>query len=302
MSLEIRPVDPFDLGLTLAFLRGFAPTRGEQAVGADELTKAFVVAGKPVAIRVRDGAVAGEQPLLTLELFSQSALDEAETREARSRIEAMLTTCEDLGQFYALAATDPAYAPLVTRLRGLHHVRFPSAFEAACWGVINQRIGLGAARRMKEALVRRAGSSITAAGVEHWAFPEPQSILDLGAGELGRLVPGGRRAAALIAVSKAFAQVSATFLSDGPVDEVRAWLHAIHGVGSFTSSFVLFRGLGRFDGAALLSPTLVAAAERQYRRTLGAKRVAELAESYGKWGGIWMLYLWASTFLPPRAN
>jgi hypothetical protein len=62
-------------------------------------------------------------------------------------------------------------------------------------------------------------------------------------------------------------------------------------------SFVLYRGLGRFDGAAVLWPKLVAAAERQYGRSLGARGAAELADGYGEWGGLWMLHLWASTFV-----
>lgn len=299
MTFEIRPVAPFDLSLTLAFLQGFGPTQGEQGVGPHEVTKAFMVAGRPVAVRVRGGSRGDrERPVLAVELFADRALDGAEARDALSRIEALLTTYEALAPFYARAARDVAYAPLVPALRGLHHVRFPSAFEAACWGVVNQRIGLAAARRMKKALVRRAGASIVVDGVEHWAFPEPRSVLELGEQELARLAPGGRRAAALAAVSRAFARVPATFLAEAPMDEVRAWLRAIRGVGPFTSSFVLYRGLGRFDGAARWSPKLVAAAERQYGRTLGARGAAKLADGYGEWGGHWMLYLWASTFVP----
>ena len=201
MSIEIRPVGPFDLSLTLAFLRGFSPTRGEQEVGVDGVTKAFMVAGRPVGARVRGSGGDREKPTLEVELFANRVLEGSEASEARSRIEDLLTTYEDLSPFYARAAEDGACAALVSRFRGLHHVRFPSAFEAACWGVINQRIGLVAARRMKDALVRRAGSSIIVDGSEHWAFPEPRGVLELGEREVALLIPGGRRAAALMAVS-----------------------------------------------------------------------------------------------------
>ncbi|HEX8793526.1 MAG TPA: hypothetical protein VF765_21435 [Polyangiaceae bacterium] len=301
MSLEIRPVGPFDLSLTLAFLSGFGPTRGEQDVGVNEVTKAFIVGGRAVAVRAR-GLGEPDGPRLSIQVFADRALDQTEAKEARSRIEDLLTTSQDLAPFYAQAAEDTAYAPLVPRFCGLHHVRFASAFEAACWGVINQRIGLTVARRMKDALVRRAGSSITVDGVEHWAFPEPRSVLEVGERELGRLVPGGHRAAALMALARAFSEASASFLNQAPIADVRAWLRAIHGVGPFTSSFVLYRGLGRFDGVAVVSPTLVAAAERQYGRSLGSGGVARVAERYGEWGGLWMLYLWASTFVPPKAS
>lgn len=301
MSLEIRPTAPFNLPLTLSFLRGFGPTRGEQDVGERHVAKAFLVRGRPVAVRVGDGGSRGGSPTLSAEVFSDRMLDEAEAREALARMAAMLTAHEDLAPFYARAGEDAEYAPLVSRFRGLHHVRFASAFEAACWGVINQRIGLQAARRMKEALVRRAGAAIVVGGAEHWAFPDPRAVLEVGEQELSRLVPGGRRAAAVSAVARAFAQVPSSFLAEAPVEDVRAWLLAIHGVGPFASSFVLYRGLGRFGGAAFaLAPRLVEAAERQYGRSLGARGATKLAESYGAWGGHWMLYLWASTFIGER--
>ena len=176
-------------------------------------------------------------------------------------------------------------------------MRFPSPFEAACWGVINQRTSLVTARRMKDALTRRAGPAITVDGVEHRAFPEPAAVARLDDAELARLLPGGRRAKAVAAVARAFVDVDGRFLREAPIADVRAWLLGIHGVGPFTSSFVLYRGLGRFDGVALVAPRLVEAASALYGRPFTAADVGRLAESYGPWGGYWMLYVWASTFV-----
>ena len=47
----------------------------------------------------------------------------------------------------------------------------------------------------------------------------------------------------------------------------------------------------------MVSPKLVAAAERRYERALAQGDVARLIEGYGEWGGYWMLYMWASGFL-----
>lgn len=296
MSLALRPVPPFDLSRSLAFLRGFGPTLGEQSVDATSLTKALDFGGRAVAVRVRQKGDP-EQPTLDVDLFSQRPLGAGLWRQVLARVRALLGTDEDLGPFHALAAADPAMAPLVSRLRGLHHVRFPSAFEAACWAVINQRIQLRVARTMKAALVRRAGTCAVVDGVEHRAFPSPEAVLGLGEGELARLLPGGRRARAVVEVARVFASVDDAWLQKGPLDDVRAWLRAIHGVGPFTSSFVLYRGLGRFDGVAMVSPKLVAAASKLYGRSLSAQDVTHLAGEYGVWGGHWMLYVWASGFM-----
>lgn len=269
---------------------------GEQSVSDDAVTKAVSIGGRAVAFRVRQrGGV--ETPSLDVELFAAEPLDDASRETALGRVAAMLSTDEDLSAFYARAREDERFAPLVDRYRGLHHVRFPSPFEAACWGVVNQRIRLAAARNMKEALVRRAGSSITVDGAEHWAFPEPAAVLALSERELERLLPGGRRAAAVRAAASAFLEVAPGFLSRAPIEEVRAWLRGIHGVGPFTSSFVLYRALGRFDGVAMVSPKLLAAAKAQYGRGFTERELADVAASYGPWGGHWMLYLWASSFM-----
>jgi DNA-3-methyladenine glycosylase II len=294
MSLAIRPVQPFDLGRSLDFLGGFSPMHGEQTVTRSEVTKAVSCDGEPVVFRVR---ATRRGDALDVDLFSSATLRAARWRKVLDRVRAFLSTDEDITPFYARAADDPAMAPLVARLRGLHHVKFPSAFEATCWGAIHQRTRLAVARRMKDALVRRAGRSVVVDGVEHWAFPEPEAVRAIGAGELGELLPGGRRAASVLAIAEAFDGVDEAWLRDAPIAEVRAWLEAIHGVGPFVASLVLYRALGRFDRAAVVSPGLVAAAEAQYGRQLSPRDVQALADGYGSWGGYWMLYIWASTFL-----
>ena len=214
MSLALRPVPPFDLSLSLAFLRGFGPMVGEQSATATSLTKAFDLGGQGVAVRVRQKGDR-ERPTLDVDLYSERALGAGLWRQVLVRVRALLSTDEDLAPFHALAAADPAMAPLLARLRGLHHVKFPSAFEAACWGVINQRIQLRAARAMKAALVRRAGTCATVDGTEHWAFPGPEAVLGLGEEELAKLLPGGRRAVAIQAVARAFASSMPRGCSDG---------------------------------------------------------------------------------------
>ena len=294
---------PFDFAHTLAFVSGFSPMAGEQAIGSPSptgpsghLTKALAVDGRAVVFRARPGGDR-EHPFLAVDLLSADALAPTSRDGALARVASYLGATDDLGAFYAAAAADRAFAPLTRWYRGLRHVRFPSPFEAACWGVINQRTQLSTARRMKDALTRRAGPSHTVDGVDYRAFPEPDAVVRLDEAELATLLPGGRRAKAVAAVARAFADVDERFLHHAPVAEVRAWLRAIHGVGPFTSSFVLYRGLGRFDGVALVAPRLVEAAGRLYGRILTANDVRRLAEGYGPWGGYWMLYVWASTFI-----
>jgi DNA-3-methyladenine glycosylase II len=294
-STTVRSPAPFDFGHTLAFVDGFSPMLGEQTVDGGRVTKAISIAGRAVVYRVRSDGVR-EHPRLNVEILSDAPLPDETQRLAVDRVARTLGAHDDLGDFYARAAADGPFEPLTRRYRGLRHVRFPSAFEAACWGVINQRIQRPAARRMKDALTALAGPSLVVDGVPYRAFPEPAALAALREDAIARHVPG-RRGKAVAALSRAFTEVDESFLERSPIDAVRRWLRAVHGVGPFTSGFVLYRGLGRFDGASIVSPKLLAAAERQYARRMDREAFRRHAEGYGAWGGYWMLYLWASTFM-----
>ena len=295
LRLRIPCAPPFDLGASLAFLDGFGPMRGEQGIAAGELTKALVHRGQVVAFRVRQEGTA-ERPELDCRLLSDRAIAAATEEAAARRIGFFLSADEDLAPFYRRAAEDPWFAPLAARLRGLHHVKFPTPFEAACWGAINQRIQLGVARGMKDALCRRLGGSIVAGGAERLAFPEAATVAAAGEGELRAVLGNDRKARAVAAIAEAFVDVDDAFLREAPLAEVEAWLLRIHGVGPFTSAFVLFRGLGRFTRQPL-APRLIAAASKVYGRSLTVADMHGLSRSYGSWGGHWALHLWASTFV-----
>jgi DNA-3-methyladenine glycosylase II len=299
-SGRIACAPPFDLGASLAFLYGFGPMRGEQGIAAGELTKALVHRGQVVAFRVHQAGTV-ERPELAYRLISDRPIGAATEEAVARRVGFFLSAGEDLEPFYQRAGEDPQFAPVAARLRGLHHVKFPTPFEAACWGAINQRIQIGVARGMKERLCRRLGGHLIAGGTEHLAFPEADTIAGAGEGELRAVLGNERKARAVAAVARAFAGVDETFLREAPLSEVEAWLLGIHGVGPFTSAFVLFRGLGRFARQPM-SPRLTAAAAEVYGRQLSTADMESLSRSYGAWGGHWALYLWASTFLPRRTG
>ncbi|HEY6460748.1 MAG TPA: hypothetical protein VIY73_11380 [Polyangiaceae bacterium] len=299
-STVVRCPAPFDFAHTLAFVEGFSPMASEQHVDGGRITKAISIDGRAVVYRVESDGVR-EHPRLRVELVTGAALSEDTRTSVVHRVVWSFGGHDDLAAFYDAAATDAAFEPLTRRYRGLRHVRFPSPFEAACWAAINQRIQLPVARRMKEALLRHAGPSLVVDGVEHRAFPEASAVAALDDATVERLVPG-RRGKTVAALARSFAAVDESFLRDAPIDEVRAWLRAIPGVGPFTSGFVLYRGLGRFDGAALVSPRLLAAAEKLYGKGFDSEALDRRARSYGAWGGYWMLYLWATTFIPGRAG
>jgi DNA-3-methyladenine glycosylase II len=299
---DIACVPPFELRCSLAFLTEFTPTLGEQSIDRGVLTKAIAVSGRPLGVRLFQprGANGAPVPKLRVALASERPIDDATAAAAMDRVAFVLGANEDLAPFYAVADGDGGFAAVARRLRGFHHVKFPTPFEAACWAVLNQRVGTVVARRMKDALVREAGGAVDLDD-GYRAFPEAQDLLRLGEARIAALLGHERKAKAVWAVSRAFADVSDAFLREGPHGEVKEWLLRIHGVGEFTAGFVLFRGLGRLDHLPEV-PAFGAAARAVYGRALSSDDIAACARRYGSWAGHWMLYVWASTFSSmPRA-
>jgi DNA-3-methyladenine glycosylase II len=291
---SISCIVPFEFHYSLEFIEGFRPMQGEQRISGGELTKAFLHEGQTVVCKVRQQSDITD-PKLMYVLFSPDPLTQLAQRAIAEKIGFFLSANDDIKPFYALAKQDDGLAPLTSRLAGFHHPKFPSPFEAACWGVINQRIQIAAARKIKQALTEIAGGSLTIGGERYWAFPEPQQVAALKGSDLATIIKNPRKAKSIAALALAFSEVEDDFLQRAPLDEAQEWLQDIYGVGPFTSAFTLFRGAGRFVNRPM-SSRFKQAAEKVYGRSLSNRDLMQISEKYGEWAGYWTLYIWASSF------
>jgi 3-methyladenine DNA glycosylase/8-oxoguanine DNA glycosylase len=150
---------------------------------------------------------------------------------------------------------------------------------------------------MKNAIVQAIGARGACDGALYWAFPDAARVAEYGEDALCRLLGSDRKTKAVHEVSRAFADAGEAFLRHASDDELKTWLAGIHGVGVFTTGFVLYRGFGRFERVPM-SGKLTSAAERVYGRNLSVSDMHDIFGRYGRWGGHWALYVWASTFAP----
>jgi len=190
--MEISLREPFDFSHTLKFLRAFSPMAGEQRVSADALVKSWVVRETPVTVTMRQRGA-------RLACALDRELDAATEAALADRVASFVSAGEDLAEFYALASRDARFAPVTRRLRGFHHPKFGTPFEAAVWSVLNQRVGLAQARKMKAAIVAKWGRC---------AFPEATTLARATEKDLTRVIGNDRKARAVFAVSQAFAVVA----------------------------------------------------------------------------------------------
>ncbi|HEY8597755.1 MAG TPA: hypothetical protein VIL85_04950 [Thermomicrobiales bacterium] len=288
----LTPTPPFDLAQTLAFLDGFPPLRGEQTIAPRTLTKAIMVNGQPLGFQVRSiGTI--EEPCLNYTLYAAGTLDAATITAAEDRLTFFLGLDDDLRPFYALGRADHAFAPVIELLYSYHQIKFPTPFENACWAILTQRTPMTVAAQQKAALIARYGGSVTVAGTEYAAFPDAPALATADPDELTAIVGTTRRTNYLLSTAEAFAAVDEGWLRTAPWTEVERWLLGIKGIGAWSASFILIRGLGRME-------TLPRGESRHgeivSRRYLAGKpateaEVTRIAARYGAWQGYWAHYL-----------
>lgn len=288
----LEPRAPFDFAQTLRFVGAFTPATGEQTTDGGTLRKSVMIQRRPVVFTIRSsGSI--ERPRLNYTLAADEPISAEVERATLDRIRFYLSLDDDLQPFYAtVRASDPAFVPVMRRLYGFHQVKFLTPFENACWAVLTQRTPMPVARTLKRALVTRYGAALAVEGQEYWAFPAAEALAGVDSGELAALLRNERKATYLHAVAEAFASVDENWLRAGDYEQVREWLLAIDGIGAWSASFVLIRGLGRMDAIATPEKELINAARSVYGADVTPEALSRLARDiYGANAGYWSYYL-----------
>ncbi len=282
---SLSAVPPFDFTRSLAFLGEFPPANHQQIIREGSLTKAVMIDGQSVVFRVTASAAG-----LDYTLFAAQPISAELQHAAADRIAFFLSLADDLRPFYALAQTDPPFAPVLERLYGYHQVKFLTPFENACWAILSQRIPVRVGLTLKARLSDQLGESLTVKGVTHTAFPDAPRLLER-ARDLDAIVANQRKADYLRAAAQAFAAVDETWLRNAPYADVEAWLLAIKGIGAWSANFILIRGLGRMDRVPITEGRMLDAVRKVYGADLGEQDVIELGAHYGDYQGYWAHYL-----------
>jgi DNA-3-methyladenine glycosylase II len=291
-NLSAKP--PFDFAQSLRFIGAFSPAMGDQSVTEQSLTKALRVNGQTIAFTLTSmGSI--DAPELRYVLVADSPISTENQAAALDRIRFYLSLDDDLKPFYAIAERDEQFAPIIDQLYGYHQVKFMTAFENAAWAILSQRTTMAIARQVKQTLTERYGGVIEIDGTKQPAFPEPADFNDIDRDELRSIVSAagyGRKTDFLISAIDAFHSVDEMWLRDGDYDEVLAWLRGISGIGEWSASFIMLRGLGRVERLPVNEQKVSQAFTKIYGARADMQRIGE---RYGEYQGYWAHYLRVGT-------
>jgi AraC family transcriptional regulator of adaptative response / DNA-3-methyladenine glycosylase II len=184
---------------------------------------------------------------------------------------------------------EPRLRDLVRRQPGRRIPGAWNAFECAVWALLEQQVGVAAARSLAARLVQRAGRAIAsgADGLTH-LFPGPE---ELAVADLAGLGIGDACAIALQALARAVVRRSVDLAA--PAEELRHALAALPGLGAWGVEYVALRALGQPDAFPAADLTLRRAAAGG-GRPLSTGELVDAAERFRPWRGYAAVHLWAA--------
>jgi DNA-3-methyladenine glycosylase II len=244
-ELELRPVAPFRLDLTVWALRRRRRNRLDRWDGT--YRRALDVGTRAITVEVAQRGSTTE-PTLVVSNLTGGRLSTAERMSVETQLGRLLRIDADLTEFSTLAASDPRLGRLADRMSGIKPPRFTNLFEAFVNAIANQQlsleVGIELLNRFTEAFGARPPG-------DHGlvAFPNAESILAVPITEIQALGFSTRKAEYVLSCAHAVATGAIDETTLESLDRAAATeeLTALRGIGRWSAEYVLLRGLGRID-------------------------------------------------------
>ena len=239
---ELPVAEPYRLDLTASVLRRLS-TNGVDVLAPDgAYRRALQVAGDPLLVRVTS-----EKPgALTVTLEGARRGHPVALQTVRRMLGADVT----LKEFARAAARIPWLRPLARRMRGVKPPRYPTLWEACVNAIVFQQVSIHAASAILQRYVVALGSPFELLeGVTLHAFPDAEVTLRAGDDELRAVGLSANKIATLRRVGEALGSgtLDERMLEERTSSEAAAKLTSIKGIGPWTATVILLRGLGRLD-------------------------------------------------------
>jgi DNA-3-methyladenine glycosylase II len=239
---EVPVAEPYRLDLTASVLRRLSTNLVDVLTPHGVYLRVLRDSGRPILV-----GVSSRKP------GALSVALEGERRahpRALETVRRMLGTDRTLREFDRGAARIPWLRPLALRMRGVKPPRYPTLWEACVNAIVFQQVSIHAASAILRRYVVTLGSPWELpAGPALHAFPDADVTLRANDDVLRAAGLSANKIAALRRVAQTL--VSGTLdermLEERSSVEAAAMLRSIKGIGPWTATVILLRGLGRLD-------------------------------------------------------
>ncbi len=251
----------FRMADVLAFHRRDPQQLAERTFESDVgtgLDKGLVWKGRPACLEIRVNR-AELRARCVIDGVDGANAGDADAQDALAGlVRHMLGLDQPVEAFERAHAGHPQLGPLLARNAGLRVPQAATPFEALSWAIVGQQVSLGAAVALRRKLILAVGRQHSSGLM---CYPDASSLLQLDAGALRVAGCSQTKAEALLTLARAEVEgelplddwmgrgLQGDASSALPVDEIRARLLAIRGIGPWTVNYALLRGFGWLDGS-----------------------------------------------------
>jgi DNA-3-methyladenine glycosylase II len=139
--------------------------------------------------------------------------------------------------------------PLAVRVRGVKPPRYPTLWEACVNAIVFQQVSLIAASSISRRLILALSSPVKCGGIAVYAFPGAEALRVTADGPLRAAGLSANKLATLRRVADAIVSGSLDekILEERPSLDAEMIVRGIKGIGPWTATVILLRGLGRLD-------------------------------------------------------
>lgn len=165
----------------------------------------------------------------------------------------MLGTDVDLSVWYRNVKAIPWLERLAKDVRGVKPPRYPTMWEALAHAIVFQQISIHAAGAIMQRMVEAFGTPRQVDGALLYPFPSPTAIADAPIEGLRATGLSVNKVSALQSVAAAIMSGAITEdeVRELPTPQAIVRLSELRGIGPWSATIVLLRGLGRLDAFPL---------------------------------------------------
>jgi len=241
---ELPVVAPYRLDLTVSVLRRLSTNVVDLLTPEGMYVRALSGFGRPMIVRATQVT---RRRALSITIEGSAHNDTAVLALVRQ----MLGVDRDLRQFYRAAKRIPWLAPLVQRMRGVKPPRYPTLWEACVNAIVFQQLSIRAASAIMHRLTVATGRCVQAGGVPVplYLFPTAEHFQHESDERLRTFGLSANKIATLRRVAEALESgaLDAATLEPCTSADAAAMPWRIKGIGPWTATIILLRGLGRLD-------------------------------------------------------
>ncbi len=241
MKYEIGVAVPYRLDLTVSVLRRLSANIVDVLTSEGRYVRALGGFREPVLARVCQERA----DVLDVTLDG----DESEHPRALALVRRMLGVDRNLADFNGAADRILWLRPLADRMRGVKPPRYPTLWEACVNAVVFQQVSIHAASAILRRLILEFGPPLTCDGIALHAFPSVEAVHSVPDGALSKVGLSAGKLATLRRIGEALlsGMLDEAMLEERPSSDAALLLRRIKGIGPWTATVILLRGLGRLD-------------------------------------------------------